>query len=232
VLAKDVMTKDVVVVRPETAVEEIARILLERRISAVPVVDSNEQLVGIVSEGDLMVRAENDTERTSWWLKLVSSGAASAREYVKTHGTEAHHVMTRGVVTVSPETPLTDIARLLQKRQIKRVPVVDGKALVGIVSRANLLHGLASRSADGEPAPSVDDRALREAVLERLQGASWFSVMSPNVVVTDGVVTLWGRVHSEEQRKAVHLLIETTPGVKGLDDHLADNESMYNQGYI
>ena len=231
-LAKDVMTKDVVVVRPDTAVEEIARILLERRISAVPVVDSNEQLVGIVSEGDLMVRAENDTERTSWWLKLVSSGTASAREYVKTHGTEAHHVMTSGVVTVSPETPLTDIARLLQKRQIKRVPVVDGKALVGIVSRANLLHGLASRSADGEPAPSVDDRALREAVLERLQGASWFSVMSPNVVVTDGVVTLWGRVHSEEQRKAVHLLIETTPGVKGLDDHLADNESMYNQGYI
>ena len=78
----------------------------------------------------------------------------------------------------------------------------------------------------------IDDRALREAVLERLQGASWFSLVSPNVVVTDGVVTLWGRVLSEKQRKAVHLLIETTPGVKGLDDHLADNESMYNHGYI
>lgn len=96
------MTKDVVVVRPETAVEKIARILLERRIRAVPVVDSNEQLVGIVSEGDLMVRTENGPERTNWWLKMVSSGTAIAREYVKTHGTEAHHLMTIGVVTVSP----------------------------------------------------------------------------------------------------------------------------------
>ena len=231
-LAKDVMTKDVVVVQPKTPVIEIARILLERRISAVPVLDSNEELVGIVSEGDLMFRAENDTERTSWWLHLMSTECELAREFVKTHGTEAHHVMTKDVLTVSPETPLRDIARLLQKRHIKRVPVMDGPSLVGIVSRANLLHGLATQRVGRDPMPSADDRAVRDAVLERLHDCSWASIVPPNVVVHDGVVSLWGSVLCADEREAVRLLIETTPGVKDVEDHLANNESLYRRGYI
>ena len=231
-LAKDVMTKDVVVVQPQTPVVEIARILLERRISAVPVLDSNKELVGIVSEGDLMFRAENDTERSSWWLHMMSTETELAREFVKTHGTEARHVMTKKVLTVSPETPVRDIARLLQKRHIKRVPVMDDRSLVGIVSRGNLLHGLATQPVGRDPGPSVNDRALRDAVLERLQGSSWASVVPPNVVVNDGMVSLWGSVFSEDEREAVHLLIETIAGVKGVDDHLANNESLYRGGYI
>ena len=139
-LARDVMTRGVLAVRAETPVEEIAALLLSRSISAVPVVDGDDRVVGIVSEGDLMRRTEAETyRRPSWWLELVSDPASLARDYVKTHGRRASDVMTRQVVSVTEDTPVDKIASLLDSRRIKRVPVVREGKLVGVVSRADLL---------------------------------------------------------------------------------------------
>lgn len=161
--AKDVMTSPIVTAGPQTTVPEIAKLLIERRISALPVVDQGERVIGIVSEGDLMRRVENTDERhRSWWLRLFSDPATDAADFVKTHGRRAADVMTRDVVTVGEDTPLHEIAALLEERRIKRVPVVREGRVVGIVSRANLLHGLAARPAD-TPVRSADDEVIRVA---------------------------------------------------------------------
>jgi len=145
--AKDVMTTEVVYAGPETDVRTIVQELLKRRISAVPVVDDGGRVIGIVSEGDLMRRAESDTEHhRSWWLQLLQDPEDRASEYLKTHGLKARDVMTRNPVTVSEDTSLDEIATLLERNGIKRVPVLRNGKLVGIVSRADLLHGLVARA--------------------------------------------------------------------------------------
>lgn len=220
-LAKDIMTTTVATVSPDLAVEEVAKLLLGWHISAVPVVDDRGALVGIVSEGDLMRRTESETERRrSWWLSLFEDSGERARDYVKSHGRRAEDVMTREVVTVSENTAVGDIAETLEKYRIKRVPVVRDGKVVGIVSRANLLQGLAARkdSLDLETAP--DDRDLRKAVLARVAEEDWITHGNLNVLVTDGVVELWGWVDSEDERAALKLAVETVPGVRKVEDHL------------
>lgn len=220
-LARDIMTTRVTTVTPDTPVPEIAQTLLQQRISAVPVVAPDGRLVGIVSEGDLMRRVETGTERSrSWWLKLVVGSAELAREYVKAHGMLAGDVMTPEVVSVSPDTPLDEIAALLERRRIKRVPVVEGGRLVGIVSRADLLRGLAARKAAAAPTP--DDRTIRARLLEKLGAAAWATTGSINVIVTDGVVHLWGWVSSQDERRAMLVAAREVPGVRGVEDHLAE----------
>ena len=216
--AKDVMTSRVVTVSPETPVEEIAKRLLERRISAVPVVDPGGRPIGIVSEGDLMRRPEATGERRpSWWLELLAEPEERAREYVRSHGGLAHEVMTRDPVTVEEDAPLDAIAALLEKHRIKRVPVVRDGKLVGIVSRANLIQGVGT----GQRAPpaSADDRALREQAIQAIEatGARGEFV---NVVVSDGIVHLWGTVLSVAEREAVQVAASRVAGAKGLESHL------------
>jgi CBS domain-containing protein len=153
VQAKDVMTAKVVSVTPDTPVEQIARLLLEQRISGVPVTDASGRILGIVTEGDLMRRPDLQTERRRpWWLRIVADERTRAEEYTKTHGSRAADVMTRNVVTVTEETTVGEIARLLERHHIKRVPVVREGKLVGIVSRANLIQGLAARRDRAGPA--------------------------------------------------------------------------------
>lgn len=218
-IARDVMTTRVVTVAPEMAVRDIARLLIERRISAVPVVDAGSRLVGIVSEGDLMLRPEVDVApQRSWWLSLFgASEAEQAAQFTKRHGLQARDVMTKQVVTVSDETPLGDIARLLEERRIKRVPVVRDGALVGIVSRADLLRALASAPT---PRPVASDQAIREALLGVLHRESWAPHVEVNVTVRDGVVHLWGLIDSDEQRRALTVAAQRTDGVRGVEDHL------------
>lgn len=221
-VANDIMTTIVVTVMPETSVEEIARSLLTHHISAVPVVDRDGQLRGIVSEGDLTRRPEMGTERRrSWWLTLVGSTEDHAREYVKSHGRHAADVMTTFVVTVTEGTPVAEIARLLEERRIKRVPVVRDGRVVGIVSRADLIRGLASRRPPEAP-PSVDDVTIRERVGAALESTGFVPGVSVhvNVIVNDGVVHLWGLVETEEQRHACRVAAETVPGVRSVEDHL------------
>jgi CBS domain-containing protein len=219
--AKDIMTTNVVTVKPETRVAHIAQLLLDRRISGVPVVNADGQLVGIVTEGDLMRRPELGTERhRGWWLRFFGDERARAEEYARAHGSRAEQVMTRNVVTVSEETSLADIARLLEKHHIKRVPVVRGGGVVGIVSRANLLHGLAAQPDPAPPARPMDDRSIREAVLQTLERDGWTAHARLNVIVRNGVVELWGLVDSDQARRAIRIAAENIPGVTAVKDNL------------
>ncbi|MDH3703009.1 MAG: CBS domain-containing protein [Alphaproteobacteria bacterium] len=219
--AKDVMTTAVISVSPDTPVRDIAGILLTHRISAVPVVDGENRPVGIVSEGDLMRRGEIETEnRRSWWLEALHSAEDKAAEYVKSHGMIAGDVMIRDVVTVAEDTPVDEIAALLEKRHVKRVPVLRDGKLVGIVSRANLLQGLA-RKGPAERAPvSVDDRTIRESLMRTLSTEAGLRAGRINVLVEDGAVQLWGLVESRIQKKAAQLAAENTPGVKSVENNL------------
>jgi len=189
--AADVMVCAVISVRPNARVEEVARTLLANRISAVPVIDEEGELVGIVSEGDLMRRAEAGTDRSrSWWLEYLTGKQVLAAEYVKSHSHKVTDVMTRSVITATPETLLGEIAILLERNRIKRVPIVKNGKVVGIVSRANLLQALAGMPAK-KAAASAGDSQIRDQVLSRLNAQLWRPSML-NVTVRDGTVDLWG----------------------------------------
>lgn len=218
--SKDIMTTNVVTVGPDTDVRTIARSLIERGISAVPVVDHVGRVIGIVSEGDLMRRAEAGTERhPSWWLELLADPEEKARDYAKSHGLTAKDVMTRPAVTVAEDASLAEIATLLERHRIKRVPVVRDGAIVGIVSRANLLHGLVAKE-EGAPAVASDDAGIREQVIAGIKAAG---ITEPyvNVVVAGGIVHVWGFVGSEAEKDAIRIAAETISGVKKVQCNVA-----------
>lgn len=218
--AKDIMTTPVVSVSDTSTVQEVAKILLDQRISAVPVVDSSGHVVGIVSEGDLMHRAEAGTGRQrSWWLSLFADKQTLAHEFVKEHSRKVSDVMTRNVITAAPEAQLSAIATLLEKNRIKRVPIIKNGKLVGIVSRANLLHSLASLHAQSKSAAVVDDSTIREAILARLEKEPW-SPSLVNVTVQNGVVDIWGIANSETEKEAARVAAEVTPGVFAVKDNI------------
>jgi CBS domain-containing protein len=219
--AKDIMTTTVISVSPETSVRDIAGILLTHRISAVPVVDGEDRAVGIVSEGDLMRRDENETEaRQSWWLEALFSAEDKAAAYIKSHGKVAGDVMTRDLVAVTEETSVDEIAALLEKHHIKRAPVLRDGKLVGIVSRANLLQGLARKGRAGQAPVSVDDRTIRESLMHTLCTDAGLRAGRINVLVEDGAVQLWGLVENRNEKKAAQLAAENTPGVKSVENNL------------
>jgi CBS domain-containing protein len=225
--AKDVMTPNVVTVNENTAVEEVAQTLLKWRISAVPVIDVNGGLVGIVSEGDLVRRAESGRERVPpWWLETLADPEQRATDYLKARGRLARDVMTTAVVTVDEDTDLAEIAQILEEHRIKRVPVVGPSGIVGIVSRANLLHGLAA-SPTHEFAD--DDRQVRAAIFNRLRNDLDVHLEPLNVTVANGMVHLWGMALSEAQKVAIREVAESTPGVKGVDDHLTVLPAFYRR---
>lgn len=217
--AKDVMTTEVVYADPESSVRAIARTLLKRRISGVPVADHDGRVIGIVSEGDLMRRPESETARPrSWWLELMETPEDRASHYLKSHGLTARDVMTREPITVTEDTPLEEIAMLLEQKAIKRVPVLRDGKLVGIVSRADLLHGLVARAGQAaRPAPLAPP--TREAIIAGIRDAG-LSLDCVNVVVADDVVHLWGAVDSALQRDALVLAAKGTPGVTRVESHL------------
>lgn len=215
--ADDIMSMNVISVSPETDIQEIANTLLENRVSAVPVVDDQGNILGIVSEGDLLRRRESGTERhKSWWLRLLQNPNDLAEEYVKTHGRKAKDVMTHDVISVSEATPVSEIAAILEKNRIKRVPVVHDGKVVGIVSRANLLHGLVVRKVP--VAKKGDALELRKAVLEELRESGVRSLI--DVVVSDGEVHLWGAVESEPEKEALEIAASNTPGVTKVVNHV------------
>lgn len=217
---RDVMTTNVVSVRPEATVGEIAKLLVERRISAVFVVNDANRPLGVVSEGDLMRRAETGTERErSWWLRFFADSDQLATEYAKTHGLRARDVMTRTVVHVSEETGLSEVATLLETHRIKRVPVLRGGSIVGVVSRANLVQALATAKS-GMVATTDRDRSIRKKLAAELSSQPWASALAKNIIVSDGVVHLWGLVLSEEEGRAMRIAAERIPGVRRVENHL------------
>lgn len=218
-LAQDIMTTNVATVTPKTPVAEIAKLLLDRHISAVPVVDESGSLKGIVSEGDLMRRPESGTEaHHSWWLAFLALPDEDQRRFVKTHGQYAEDVMTRNVATVPPDCPLPEIATLLEDRRIKRAPVVENGKLVGIVSRADLLRGVAASAP--MPAPSADDRALRQAVQKAVEQHAGLDNAFIGTTVTGGVARLWGIAQTQAAKDAARVAAENVPGVKSVEDRI------------
>jgi CBS domain-containing protein len=222
--AQDVMTTKVAAVAPDTPVTEIAKLLLERQISAVPVVSDGRQLLGIVSEGDLTHGLGQEGAKRSWWLDLLASPQTRSEAYLKGQGRLAWDVMTRSVISVTPDTPLPEIARLLEARRIKRVPVLRDGELVGIVSRADLLRGFALQPS---PDASADDRALRERLTAEFERSGLTSRSYVNIVVRDGAVHLWGIVPAREEAKAMQLAAEQVPGVASVESHLAVHPRMH-----
>jgi CBS domain-containing protein len=216
--ARDVMVRGVIAVGPDMTVRAAANSMVTNRISAIPVVDINAKLVGIVSEGDLMHRVENQTQRRrSWWLEMFVSTDQLAQEFVKSHAKCVRDVMTRHVITVSPQTSLRDIAALLEKHAIKRVPVIEDGKVVGIVSRANLLQAMASVGDDDDTGET--DRNLRWRILESIKDKPWAS-RPFNVIVKQRSVDLWGFVYSEDEKAAIRVAAEATPGVQAVNDNL------------
>jgi CBS-domain-containing membrane protein len=218
--AEELMTMDVVTARPETEVSEVAWRLVKNRVSALPVVDADRRILGIISEGDLMRRPDAaGTERhPSWWLSMLADPKQRAREYVKAHGRRAKDVMTREVITVSPDTPMEEIAKILEKHHIKRVPVLRDGELVGIVSRANLLRGLIARKAAG-PA-SGDDTSVRRDVLKSIEDSGVRNAFI-DVVVAGGVAQLWGAAESDDEKDAVRVAASNTPGVGRVENNIS-----------
>jgi CBS domain-containing protein len=227
--ASDIMTSPVITVGPDTAVRHIAGLLFEHRISAVPVLE-NGMLVGIVSEADLLHRYEIGTDHTprwkssSWWLELFSADRSVA-DYIKSHATRARDIMTKDVVSVPPDTPVAEIATLLEKRGVKRVPVLQGDRVVGIVSRSNLVQALAVKGRALNAGDSGDG-AIRIRLSAELERQSWWRPTISSIIVTDGVVHYFGMIDSEAQRQAARVAAETVPGVRAVEDHRVPNSAI------
>lgn len=216
--AKDIMTRHVITVSEDTPISDILTKLLEHRISGVPVTDAEGHVVGLVSEGDLILR-ETPPRRRSWWLSLFGDHRKMAEEFAKVHGLRARDVMTKPVVAVEEETPIREIAALLESRHIKRVPVLKAGRLVGIVSRADLVRALVVQPPVARGA--VTDEEVRRAIHAILAEEPWVPVGAVTVMVQEGVVHLWGSVPSEEQKEAVRVAAEGVPGVREVIVHLA-----------
>jgi len=216
----DVMTRKVLSIEQNGTVLQAVHSMLLNKISGLPVVNEDGVLVGMVTEGDFLRRTEMKTERRRpRWLEFLVGPGRLADEYVHTHARKIGDVMTPDPYTVAEDTPLEDVVQLMEKHRIKRLPVVRGKLLVGIVSRANLLHALASL-APSAPAPLATDGAIRERLLKELEHEKWAPIASLNVVVRDGVVELWGTISDERERQAIIVAAQNIPGVKDVQDHI------------
>src|SRR5450759_4692879 len=218
--ANDVMTRNVISVAPDMTVLQAARLMLQHHISGLPVIDKAGKLVGVLSEGDFLRRRETRTERRrSRWLEFLMGPGRIAAEYSHSHGNKVSEVMTPEMQTVDEVTPIEDIVDLMERRRIKRVPVVCGGQVVGIVTRSNLMHAMVSLARVAQPA-AKDDAAIRERLLAEIQKEQWAPAATANVVVHDGVVELWGVIVDERQREALKVAAENIPGVKAVIDHL------------
>jgi len=216
--AADVMTERVLSVWPETSVKMAAMIMSENRISALPVTDCEDHILGIVSEGDLIRRVEiGTTKRRAWWSNLWK-GRAPAVDFVKSHAKKVSDVMTKDVASVAEDAPLEDVATLMERRQVKRLPVVRHGKVVGIVSRANLIRALANAPQPLVPVPD-SDMNLQKRVIENLKSQPFGKPWLISVSVLDGVVTLWGPVSSKGEQQALRIAAETTPGVREVKDY-------------
>jgi CBS domain-containing protein len=218
--AIDVMVRDVVTVRPDTDVADAVKLLAEHDVSALPVVDGEGNLLGILSEADLIHRAEIGTEKhRPWWLEAVTGASTLAEEFAKPHGKKVGEIMTSGAISVSEDTPLSEIAALFEQKRIKRVPVIKDGKLIGIVSRSNLIQALATVVGRMDQHDETD-RQIRLDLLSRLQEQKWTDFGSRNITVSARVVHLWGLVGSEAERKALLALAEDVPGVSQVSDEM------------
>ena len=216
--AQDIMTRDTITVVPETSIRDAARLMVDHGISGLPVVDEQGCLVGIVSEGDLIVRQRPRMTRLAWWQAFIDDGERLAREYVKAMGLTCGEIMTRELITVTPETEVESVAALLDGHRIRRVPVVRGRRLVGIVSRGDLVKVLAAMPIS--PPMAASDAELVRHMDSRLQAEPWVHRSQIAVHADGGIISIWGMLASRAEKSAIETMARSIPGVKAVDSHL------------
>lgn len=225
--AADIMTTNVITVAPNASVQAVAALMANNGISGVPVVDASNALVGVVSEGDLLHRTETGTERRierrrPRWFDTFAGDRDLARDYVKSHSRTVRDIMTRDVITVTESTELNEVATILETKRIKRVPVVRDGKVVGIVSRSNLVRALVAAKPRSETDVDGDDRTIRGKILTELQSQEWASrVWAADIIVREKIVHIWcSDDRSDEERSALRVVAENTPGVRGIEEHV------------
>lgn len=216
----DVMTLAPLSVTPDASLEEAATLMLKSRVSGLPVVGLEGVVVGMITEGDLLRRVELGTAgRPASWLAAFVSPGRAARDYVRTHGRKVREIMTSKVISVGPDAPLPEVVKLMQSQQIKRLPVLQKRRLVGIVSRADLLRALLQVLPDRRVV-ALSDVELRKRVLAEIEKQQWAPRQTVDVRVENGVVELCGAVTDDQERVGLRVIAENTPGVKGVHDRL------------
>jgi CBS domain-containing protein len=223
--AHQIMTRPVITVTPETSIVEAANIMLQKHVSGLPVIDATGKLVGIVSEGDFIRRSEIGTQRKRGrWLRFILGPGKSASDFVHEHGRKISEVMTRSPLTIADDTALAEIVELMEKNNVKRLPVIRADKVVGIVSRANLLQAVASLARE-VPDPTADDDHIRNRVIDAMEKNDWCP-FGLSVIVKDGIVHLSGVITEERSRQAAVVAAETVEGVKKVHDHLCWVDTM------
>jgi CBS-domain-containing membrane protein len=213
--AADIMVRSVISVTPETNVAEAARLMLDHRISGLPVLDRSGALVGIISEGDLLRRAETGTERQRpRWLEFFSAPGRLAQDYAQAHARKIADLMTKNVVSIGPKAPIDDIVRLMERRRLKRLPVVEAGRLVGIVTRADLVRAFLDNLPPPTRAVIVPDAEIRDRIKEEIAKQPWARRASIEVHVVRGEVELRGTVTEERARAALQIIAENVAGVR------------------
>lgn len=224
--AADLMTSFVVTVRPDATIEYAAQLMLQYRISGLPVTDSDGALLGIITESDLLRRAETGTEkRHVRWVSLLIGPGRLAQEYAHTHGRRVGDVMTERVFTATPQTSLSDLVALMETKRVKRLPIIDQGRLVGIVSRADVMAALVGLLAE-KPVGTPSDAEIRDQIIAEVDRQPWGPRDSLDVLVTNGVVVLKGTITDERERAALRVAAENVPGVKAVHDRLVGVDSV------
>lgn len=225
----DVMIRNVVSIRPDDTITEAARLMLQNRISGLPVVDAGGNLVGIVTEGDFLRRSELGTERRRpRWLEFLLGPGRLAIDYVHASGRKVDEVMSGDPVTVAEDDLLETVVELMERRHIKRLPVLRAGKIVGIISRANLMHALVSLAPSAEPLGG-GDATIRKRILAAFDRQPWGTQI--NVVVKNGVAELWGTITDERERQACAVTAENVAGVTRVRDHLVWVEPMSGMAF-
>ena len=223
--AHQIMTRPVITVTPETTIIKAANTMLQRHISGLPVVDAAGKLVGIISEGDFIRRSEIGTQRKRGrFLKFILGSGKEATDFVHEHGRKIAEIMTPEPLTIDEDTDLEEIVGLMEKNNVKRLPVMRGGKLVGIVSRSNLLQAVASLARQ-IPDPTADDDHIRNRIIDTLEKNDWCP-FGLGVVVRDGIVHLSGVITEERSRQATIVAAENVAGVKKVHDHLCWVDTM------
>ena len=216
----EIMTSPVITVTSATSIAEAARLMLQHRISGLPVVDRGRTVVGIITEGDLLRRPETGgAPHHPMWLELLLGPGRLAAEYTQAHARKVGEVMTRDIASVGSDTEVADLVQLMNKRRIKRVPVIDAGKLVGIISRANLVRALAKVLAK-KSTRAVNDDEILKAILDGIAAEPWGPRFATDIKVKDGFVDIYGTITDERERTALHVLAAGVPGVKGVRNHL------------
>lgn len=224
---RDVMTPDVIVIGPDAPIHKAARLMVDHGVSALPVVDEDGAVVGIVSEADLIVRQQG-RERRSWWKLFFEDAEALAREYQKKMGTRVGDVMTRDVISAPPELSIESAALMLEKHRIRRLPVVADGTLVGIVSRGDLIKALAATPRAGT---RLSGTALAAELRARLACERWTSPHAIVITADGGALSLYGLVWSEAERAAIDTMARGITGCTRVDNNLVvESDVLYSYG--